>query len=79
MPTEKDLQNFFTDHAATPEQKEAHRLIREQALALAKVIREQCQDSDDADRAIRRVIEAFMIANQSIACHQQGKAAGGGR
>lgn len=61
------LENLFTYHAPTEHQVEAYNAIRLQGLALARTIERTCPPSPDRTDAIRKVREAVMTANASIA------------
>jgi hypothetical protein len=67
-PTEDDLQNWFTYHAPTQNDMEKYLRVRSAALSLARVIMEECPNGADKTTAIRKVREAVMTANASIAC-----------
>jgi hypothetical protein len=68
MITENDLQNWFTYHSPTPDQVPNYLAIREAGLAFARVLLANSPSSADQTAAIRKVREAVMTANQSIAC-----------
>lgn len=61
------IENLFTYHAPTEEQKEAYSIIREKAMEFATIIDENCPESPDRTSAIRLLREAVMTANASIA------------
>lgn len=65
MPPE--LVELFTYHAPTEEQKHSYTLIRETAMRLAKVINDHCPAGPDRTAAVRKIREAVMTANASIA------------
>lgn len=67
-PTQEHLDNWFEYHAPTPEQKAAYEVIRAEARNFADVLLMWCPSSADRTDAIRKVREAVMIANASIAC-----------
>lgn len=62
------LENYFTYHSPTPEQLPKYKAIREAALAFAEVVVANTPSSADQTAAVRKVREAVMTANQSIAC-----------
>lgn len=62
------IENWFTYHAPNPEQLTAYGRLRQAAAAFANVINESVPDSADKSAAIRKVREAVMTANASIAC-----------
>jgi len=63
------LVHLFTYHAPTPEQTESYQRIRAAALALANVIDRECPAGADRTAAVRKIREAVMTANASIATH----------
>jgi hypothetical protein len=65
--TEK-LDNWFSHHAPTPEQAAAYVAIRAAARAFADVIVAHTPPSADQSTAVRKLREAVMAANASIAC-----------
>ena len=69
MPvTKANLENWFVYHSPTPEQLPKYQAIREAALAFATVVVENTPPSADQTAAVRKIREATMTANQSIAC-----------
>jgi hypothetical protein len=66
--TQENLNNWFTYHSPTPEQLPKYQAIREAALNLAQVIVANTPASADQTAAIRKIREAAMTANASIAC-----------
>jgi hypothetical protein len=65
---DSDLDNWFTYHQPTPEQQRQYLAIREAGKTFAAVILAQTPSCPDQTVAIRKVREAVMVANQSIAC-----------
>jgi len=61
------IENLFTYHAPSEEQKEFYLSIRKAGMDLAKTIDTTCPPSPDRTMAIRKVREAIMTANASIA------------
>ncbi len=61
------IEQLFTYHAPTEEQKVKYVEIREAAKALARVIDRSCPAGPDRTTAVRKVREAVMTANASIA------------
>jgi NMD protein affecting ribosome stability and mRNA decay len=57
----------FQYHAPSESQIARYKEIREAAKVLAYVIQEQCPDCADKYAALRKVREAVMTANASIA------------
>ena len=62
-----DLENIFTYHAPDKKDLEDYRAIREAAKVFAATILEHSPKCDDQSVAIRKVREAVMSANASIA------------
>jgi hypothetical protein len=72
MPiTPEQLKNWFTYHSPNAEQLPKYQEIREKGLALATAIMENTPSSADQTAAVRKVREAVMTANASIACGGQ--------
>jgi len=70
MPITQDhLSSWFTYHAVKPEQIEKYQKIRSAALRLAETIISNTPSSADQTTAIRKIREAVMTANASIACN----------
>jgi hypothetical protein len=67
--TKAQLENWFQYHAPTGDQPEKYVKIREAGLAFATVLVENTLPSADQTDAVRKVREAVMTANQSIACN----------
>lgn len=68
MITPQDIDNWFKYHPPTLEKVDKYQAIREAAHHLATVILENTPPSPDQTTAIRKVREAVMTANASIAC-----------
>ncbi len=64
------LEHLFSYHAPKHGQRERYEEIREAALAFAKVIDRCAPASADKSAAIRKVREAVMTANASIAVNE---------
>lgn len=62
-----DIDNIFTYHKPTPRQQEQYELIRVSAKVLANVIIACTPECADQTAAIRKLREAVMTANASIA------------
>lgn len=62
------IENWFTYHAPSADDLVAYEKLRGAAKEFAHAIRELCPDSADKTAAIRKVREAVMTANASIAC-----------
>jgi hypothetical protein len=67
MANDLDIDNTFSYHAPTPEQLPKYEALRAGAKAFAQVIVEQCPPSADRTAAVRKLREAVMTANASIA------------
>ena len=63
------VDNWFTFHPASTEQAQKYEAIRESAREFARVICLLCPGSADRTAALRKVREAVMTANASIACN----------
>jgi glycyl-tRNA synthetase beta subunit len=70
MIEDQALQNMFTYHAPKGDQADRYQRIREIALVLARTINDCCPDSADKTAAIRKLREAVMTANASIAVNE---------
>jgi len=69
MPiTNEQIENWFTYHTPTPDFLPKYQAIREAGLNLAMVIVVNTPPSADQTDAVRKVREACMTANASIAC-----------
>ena len=66
--TPEQLDNWFTYHAPSSNDQVAYAKLRSSALDFAKAINDLCPESADKTAAIRKVREARMTANASIAC-----------
>ncbi len=66
MP-EPDLENIFKYHSPKEDQPQRYERLRASARQFAETILICCPDSDDRTDAIRKVREAVMMANASIA------------
>lgn len=66
--TQEQLANWFTYHSPSPDQLQQYVEIREAGLALASAIISNTPASADQTAAVRKVREAVMTANASIAC-----------
>ncbi len=66
---EKDLDWMFEYHRPSEDQVDRYTEIREKAKELARVILTLCPPCADRSAAIRKVREAMMTANASIALH----------
>lgn len=65
--TPAEIDNLFTYHAPKGDQPARYVAIRESAKALALVIVQNTPSSADQTAAIRKLREAVMTANASIA------------
>lgn len=66
--TKAMLENWFTYHAPTPDLLPKYEAIRNAGMNLAEIIVDNTPSSADQTAAIRKVREAIMTANASIAC-----------
>lgn len=62
------LENWFTYHKPTEEQVQAYEQLRDGAYMLARCFLLHCPPSADRTAALRKLREALMTANASIAC-----------
>lgn len=67
LAREEAVNDLFTYHPPTTEQAAAYAVIRETAKGLARVILAHCPGGPDRTAALRKVREAVMTANASIA------------
>jgi hypothetical protein len=65
------IENWFTYHAPTSDDLVAYEKLRNAAKDFANVINELCPDSADKTVAMRKLREATMTANASIACREK--------
>lgn len=68
-PAPDPIKVLFTFHKPTPEQVVQYQEIREQAEQLARVIWRNCEPGPDRTASLRKIREAVMTANASIATH----------
>ena len=68
VPSDDDLQNWFTYHPPTDKDVVSYQEIRASALEFARRIAKYCPNGADKTAAIRKVREAVMTANAAIAC-----------
>ncbi len=66
------LSHVFTHHEPTSEQIARYVVIRDTARDFARVILECCPGSADRTDALRKIREAVMTANASIALDGKG-------
>lgn len=69
--TNEQLDNWFTYHAPQGTDLDSYRQIRDAGKFLATTINNLCPESADKTASIRKVREAVMTANASIACGGQ--------
>ena len=69
--TPENVENWFTYHSPTADQLPKYLAIREAGKLLASAIVANTPSSADQTAAIRKVREAVMTANASIACGGQ--------
>ncbi len=68
VPNDDIIQHWFTYHPPSPADVETYKRVRDGALAFARIINAECPDGADKSVAIRKVREAVMTTNASIAC-----------
>lgn len=66
----KDLDNLFTYHAPKNDQAERYAKISAAAKAFAAVVLENTPACADQTVAVRQIMLARMLANQTIACNE---------
>ena len=69
MPSSRELDNWFTYHAADEAQRAHYEAIRQAGRAMAQCIVEHTPPCADQTVAVRKLREVVMIANAAIACH----------
>ena len=65
--TDGNIEHRFTYHPPNDEKVLKHEVIRGKGLTLAIIISELCPPSFERDEALKKVDEAVMWANASIA------------
>lgn len=65
--TQESLLDIFSYHAPTPDQIPKYEAIRKAALNFSAVVMDNTPGSADQTTAIRKIREAVMTANASIA------------
>jgi len=65
---QEKLRNWFTYHAPAEGQPERYAQIRQAAEHFAQVVVDCTAESADQTAALRKIREAVMTANASIAC-----------
>lgn len=65
--TEEVIDDIFSHHPPTPEQRDQYERIREGARQFARILVENTPASADQTTAIRGLREVVMIANASVA------------
>lgn len=66
-----DLDNIYTYHKPTADQKERYQAIRGKAKELAELIRGGCPASRERSLAFTKIEEAVMWANASIGRNEE--------
>lgn len=64
-----DIENIFKYHTPKDDQPDKYERIRGEAKHLAYQINQLCPDSEEKAEAMKRLREAVMWANASIAIH----------
>lgn len=70
MPSDGELVNWFTYHAPKGDQPQRYEAIRAAGLEFARALIANTPAGPDQTVAIRKVREAVMVANASIACSE---------
>jgi len=70
MATPKDILNWFTYHAPTPDQTERYQKLRDLAFDYGMAIVELTPSCADQTAALRMLRETSMAVNQAIACNE---------
>jgi hypothetical protein len=65
--TEEQIENIFSYHAPTEEEREVYEAINTEFQRTAKLINELMPNGPGATVAIRKLSEARMAANQAVA------------
>jgi hypothetical protein len=66
--TDLEIRSWFMYHPPMQDERVKYEAIREAGRKLAFVIRDACPEGADTTAAIRKVREAVMTANASVAC-----------
>jgi hypothetical protein len=66
--TIEQIENWFSYHATSSDNLVAYEKLRSAGKQFAQAINDLCPESADKTAAIRKVREAVMTANASIAC-----------
>lgn len=69
LSIESRIHEWFTYHKPTDEQLPRYLAIREAAKQFALVVADNTISCADQTVALRKIREAVMVANQSIACN----------
>ena len=68
--TQRDLDNWFTYHPPTEDQRERYELLRAKAKEFAEEVLRLTSPGPDQSAAIRKIREAVFVANAAIACDE---------
>jgi hypothetical protein len=66
--TIEQIENWFSYHSPSSDNLVAYEKLRSAGKQFAQAINDLCPESADKTAAIRKVREAVMTANASIAC-----------
>jgi hypothetical protein len=66
--TIEQIENWFSYHAPDSDDLVAYAKLRNAAKDFANAVNEICPESADKTAAIRKIREAVMTANASVAC-----------
>ncbi len=67
---QQNINNWFVYHAPKSDQLNRYQELRDAGKQLAETILKNCPPSPDRTVAIRKIREAIMVANASIACYE---------
>lgn len=70
MITKDQIESTFSYHRPTGDQPDRYETLRAAGKRLAKKIVKLCPEGFETDIAIKKLREAIMWANASIACHE---------
>lgn len=70
MPSQQDLDNWFSYHAPKGNQQERYVAIREKARELAELFCASSVGCADQTAALRKLRETVMAMNLTIACNE---------
>lgn len=68
-----DIENIFTYHSPTENQKARYMILRDKAKAFGHSINGACPESREKSLALTKLQEAVMFASASIAINEKGE------